>query len=324
MILVNTEKIKVLVTGGAGFIGSEFVYQLAQLSKYQITVIDSLTYSGSFKNLELASDPINFKMIDIRNSEDIHECFKKNKFDYVVNFAAESHVDKSIQEPNIFWQTNIIGTCNLLNSSLEFGVLKFFQISTDEVYGSIIDGEFSEESRLNPSSPYSASKAAAEFAVQAFSATYNLNFLIARCSNNYGPRQHTEKLIPTIIKSFLNGAKVPLYGDGSNIREWIFVTDTCSALTKILEFGKVNNVYNVSSNIFKTNLEVVNQIGEIMQVQKPFFELVKDRPGHDYRYAISSEKIRNELGWQPQTDFKKGIFKTIEWYLSNPERLQKW
>lgn len=321
---MNTEKIKVLITGGAGFIGSEFVYQLAQLAKYEITVIDSLTYSGSLENLKLVSNSINFKRIDIRNSQDIHECFKKNRFDFVVNFAAESHVDKSIQEPNIFWQTNIIGTCNLLNSSLEFGVFKFFQISTDEVYGSITEGEFSEESKLNPSSPYSASKAAAEFAVQAFSATYQLNYLIARCSNNYGPRQHTEKLIPTIIKSFVNGRKVPLYGDGSNIREWIFVSDTCSALTKILEFGKLNTIYNVSSNTFKTNLEVVKQIAKIMQVQKPFFELVKDRPGHDYRYAISSKKIGNELGWESQTDFEQGIFKTIEWYLSNPERMQTW
>lgn len=321
---MNTEKIKVLVTGGAGFIGSEFVHQLAQLAKYQITVIDSLTYSGSLKNLKSINKSINFKKIDIRNSRDIHECFKKNRFDFVVNFAAESHVDKSIQEPNIFWQTNIIGTCNLLNSSLEFGVLKFFQISTDEVYGSITEGEFSEESKLNPSSPYSASKAAAELAVQAFSATYKLNYLIARCSNNYGPRQHTEKFIPTIIKSFLNGRKVPLYGDGGNIREWIFVSDTCSALIKILEFGKANNVYNVSSKTFKTNLEVVNQIGKIMQAQKPFFELVQDRQGHDYRYAISSDRIRNELGWHSQTDFEVGIFKTIEWYLSNPERIQKW
>jgi len=321
---VNTEKIKVLVTGGAGFIGSEFVHQLVQLAKYQITVIDSLTYSGSLENLKSINKSINFKKIDIRNSRDIHECFKKNRFDFVVNFAAESHVDKSIQEPNIFWQTNIIGTCNLLNSSLEFGVLKFFQISTDEVYGSITEGEFSEESRLNPSSPYSASKAAAEFAVQAFSATYKLNYLIARCSNNYGPRQHTEKLIPTIIKSFLNGRKVPLYGNGGNIREWIFVSDTCSALIKILELGKANNVYNVSSNTLKTNLQVVDHIGEIMQVQKPFFELVQDRQGHDYRYAISSDRIRNELGWHSQTDFEVGIFKTIEWYLSNPERMQKW
>lgn len=321
---VKIEKTKVLITGGAGFIGSEFTHLLANMPEYQVTVVDSLTYSGSLENLKMIYNAIQFKKIDIRNDLEISELFSENKFNIVINFAAESHVDNSIREPNIFWQTNIIGTCNLLNSAIKFGVDKFFQVSTDEVYGSIIQGKFDEESKLNPSSPYSASKASAEYAVQAFSATYGLDYLIARCSNNYGPKQHPEKLIPTVINCFLNDRQVPLYGDGSNIREWIFVSDTCSALRKILEFGKPNTIYNVSSGIFKTNLEVVSKIGEIMQIPKPHFNLVNDRAGHDYRYAISNEKIKGELGWEPQVNFESGILKTIEWYLENSQRLQKW
>lgn len=321
---MGNENIKVLVTGGAGFIGSEFTHQISRIPNYEITVVDSLTYSGSLQNLDSIRNIINFKRIDIRNVDEVYKLFNQIKFDVVVNFAAESHVDNSIKEPNIFWQTNILGTCNLLNSALKFGVRKFFQISTDEVYGSIINGEYFEDSKLNPSSPYSASKAASELAVQAFAKTYNLNYLIARCSNNYGPRQHFEKLIPTIINCFLSGKKVPLYGDGSNVREWIFVSDTCSALCKILESGELNSIYNVSSNIFKTNLEIVNQIGEIMQIDKPLFELVEDRPGHDYRYAINSQRLRTDLEWRPIIDFQKGINKTVEWYLNNRERFQRW
>lgn len=314
----------VLVTGGAGFIGSEFVRHLLKVKEYRVYVIDSLRYAGSLLNLADVQSEIEFKQLDIRNRNELEELFIEHNFSIVINFAAETHVDNSITGPKIFFESNIIGTENLLELCLEHTIDIFFQISTDEVYGSVKDGFQIESNELNPSSPYAASKASADLVVRAFAHTYKLKTLIARCSNNYGPRQFPEKFIPTAIRHLLAGEKVPIYGNGSNVREWIYVTDTCEALIAILTHGIPGSIYNISSGNFKTNLEVFSDLCRIMRTREDQFQLVKDRAGHDYRYALDSSKIRGELSWQPHEDFLSGLEKTVNWYTKNQNRFLNW
>jgi len=316
--------LNVLVTGGAGFIGSEFVRHLLKVKEYRVYVIDSLRYAGSLLNLADVQSEIEFKQLDIRNRNELEELFIEHNFSIVINFAAETHVDNSITGPKIFFESNIIGTENLLELCLEHTIDIFFQISTDEVYGSVKDGFQIESNELNPSSPYAASKASADLVVRAFAHTYKLKTLIARCSNNYGPRQFPEKFIPTAIRHLLAGEKVPIYGNGSNVREWIYVTDTCEALIAILTHGIPGSIYNISSGNFKTNLEVFSDLCRIMRTREDQFQLVKDRAGHDYRYALDSSKIRGELSWQPHEDFLSGLEKTVNWYTKNQNRFLNW
>lgn len=316
--------LNVLVTGGAGFIGSEFVRHLLKVKEYRVYVIDSLRYAGSLLNLAEVQSEVVFKQLDIRNRNELDDLFTEHKFSIVINFAAETHVDNSITGPKIFFESNIIGTENLLELCLEHMIDIFFQISTDEVYGSIKEGFQIESNELNPSSPYAASKASADLVVRAFAHTYKLKTLIARCSNNYGPRQFTEKFIPTAIRHLLAGEKVPIYGNGSNVREWIYVTDTCEALIAILTHGIPGSIYNISSGNFKTNLEVFSDLCRIMRTREDQFQLVKDRAGHDFRYALDSSKIRGELSWQPHEDFLSGLKKTVNWYTKNQNRFLNW
>ncbi len=287
---------------------------------HTVTVLDALTYAGNIKSLDSVRNQINFLKIDIRDAEKLASVFLDDEFDFVVNFAAETHVDNSISSPKIFLETNILGTFNLLELARKHE-FKFLQVSTDEVYGSIRDGEFVESDKLDPSSPYSASKASAELLMQAYIKTYAIPALGVRCSNNYGHYQHFEKLIPAFIGRIINGSKVPVYGDGSNVREWIHVSDSVMGILKVLELGQVGQFYNISSGDFHSNLEVTRRIIEYFGGGDGSIEFVKDRPGHDFRYAISSSKIRSELGWEPKVDFAKGLSRTIKWYVDNPEYL---
>ena len=312
---------KVLVTGGAGFIGSEMVRQLADAS-HDIYVLDSLTYAGNFAAIKSFLNIDHFAEIDIRDSSAISKYFALNQFESVVNFAAETHVDNSIQNPEIFLETNLLGTFNLLEEARKYN-FRFLQISTDEVYGSIREGEFSEEDRLDPSSPYSASKAAAELLLQSYIKTYSVNALGVRCSNNYGHFQNAEKLIPTLIRRMMNGEKLPIYGTGKNIREWIHVSDSVQGILDVLTFGKIGEFYNISSSEFLENLDVARKVIQFFGGNDDCIEFVEDRLGHDFRYAIDSTKIRRELGWKPVVTFEKGLSETIKWYIENPEYLEE-
>jgi dTDP-glucose 4,6-dehydratase len=314
-------KMRVLITGGAGFIGSEMARQLVRTG-HQVTVIDALTYAGNLKSLESIRDHIDFFKIDIRDAQLLATPFENCKFDSVVNFAAETHVDNSITSPEIFLETNILGTFNLLELARQHQ-FRFLQVSTDEVYGSIREGEFAETDRLDPSSPYSASKASAELLMQAYIKTYSIQALGVRCSNNYGQFQHFEKLIPAFIRKIKNGDKVPVYGDGRNIREWIHVSDSVAGIIKVLESGRENEFYNISSGEFHNNLEVTRKILEYFGLGDNRIDFVKDRLGHDFRYALDSSKIRNELSWKCLVPFNQGLQSTIEWYLNNSEFLQR-
>jgi dTDP-glucose 4,6-dehydratase len=311
--------LNIVVTGGAGFIGSEMVRQLASTSN-RIVVIDSLTYAGNKKSLSSVMEKIQFEKIDIRDKEAVKNFFASSKVDSVVNFAAETHVDNSIAEPEIFLETNILGTFNLLEAAREHK-FRFLQVSTDEVYGSILQGEYCEDDKLDPSSPYSASKASAELLVQSYVKTYSVEALGVRCSNNYGFYQNREKLIPAFIERLFTGKKVPVYGTGNNVREWIHVSDSVAGITKVLDKGKVGEFYNISSQDFRTNLEVTRKIIDFLKKDESSIEYVEDRLGHDFRYAIDSSKIRDELGWFPLIDFESGLNQTIEWYLNNQEFL---
>ena len=308
------QKKKILITGGAGFIGSEFVRQMCDNGNYLITVVDSLTYAGNINNLSTVMESINFKKIDIRNSKDVDNLFKEENFEIVVNLAAESHVDNSIKQPAIFLETNIIGTQNLLDASVRSGRPLFVQISTDEVYGSISGDFASEVYPLKPSSPYSASKAGADLIVAAYGKTYDLSYNIIRSVNNYGPNQYPEKLIPFFINRILENQTVPIYGTGKNVREWIHVSDFSRAIIKILENDKRNEVYNVSTGTFKTNLEVTKFIIKTLNRSLDLITYVEDRPGHDFRYALNCEKIKYETKWKPNVPFEEGLTKTINWY----------
>lgn len=314
---------KVLITGAAGFIGSEFLDQLANNEGYEITVIDSLTYAGRLKNIEKLMQKIEFHCIDVRNRQELQELFQKSSFDKVIHFAAESHVDNSISNPSVFLETNIFGTQNLLELSTNFKVSEFLHISTDEVYGSLSEGFAKEDDIFNPASVYSASKAAAEHFVNAAKHTFGLNTKIVRCSNNYGPRQYPEKLIPSFISKLIDGKNVPIYGSGQNIREWLHVSDCASAIILVFEGKKTNQVYNISSGQFYTNLEVTKMILAEFGLGDERIDFIEDRKGHDFRYAIDHKKIVEEFGWKPKVDFFSGLSKTVEWYRANPWALVK-
>ena len=306
---------KILVTGGAGFIGSNFIrYMLGKYSEYQIINLDKLTYAGNLDNVADISDNPNYSFVegDIADRKLVDEL--SEKVDVIINFAAETHVDRSIDDPTPFLTTNVIGTQVLCESALKHKHKRYIQISTDEVYGDIEAGEFTEKSQLKPSSPYSASKAAGDMLVLADMRTYGLPAMISRCSNNYGHYQFPEKIVPFFIKKLMSGEKVPLYGDGSNVRDWLHVTDHCSAIDLILHNGKIGEVYNVGANNEHSNLEITKKILEILELPEDRIEFVTDRPGHDIRYAIDATKLRNELGWKPSIDFESGFRDTVLWY----------
>lgn len=315
---------KILVTGGAGFIGSNFInYMLNERKDITIVNLDKLTYAGNLQNLKSVEGNPNYTFIkgDIVNDELVSYIFQKYEISHVINFAAESHVDRSILGSEIFFRTNVLGTNVLLENAKRFGVEKFVQISTDEVYGSLgPEGLFEETTPLQPNSPYAASKAAADMMALAFHHTYNIPVVITRCSNNYGPYQFPEKLIPLMILNSLNDKKLPVYGDGLNVRDWIYVIDHNKAVELVLEKGKLGEVYNIGANTEKPNIEIVklilNQIGKT----EDLIEYVKDRPGHDRRYAINSSKIKNELSWQAEHSFEDAIKNTVNWFLEN----EKW
>ena len=312
---------KLLATGGAGFIGSEFVNQIVFESEIEVTVLDSLTYAGDLRNLETCKDLIDFVNIDIRNVADLDSLFERKQFTQVVHFAAESHVDNSISNPGIFAETNVLGTLNLLQVSKKYSIERFLHVSTDEVYGSVKEGFSTESSPLNPSSPYSASKAAAEHFVFSYLHTFDLPVLMVRCSNNYGPRQFPEKLIPHFISRLLKNESVPVYGDGKNVREWLHVSDCARGIALVLEKGKIGDIYNISSGIFRENLEVTRMLVNMLGKGPELISFVEDRMGHDFRYAIDSSKIRRELGWEPKVELEEGLNETVKWFTENAERL---
>lgn len=321
---------KILVTGGAGFIGSNFVYyELDNYPNDEVICLDKLTYAGNLETLEIAMKNPKFKFVkgDIADRAFVDELFASEKPDVVVNFAAESHVDRSIENPEIFLQTNVIGTSVLMDACRKYGNIRYHQVSTDEVYGDLPldrpDLFFTETTPLHTSSPYSASKASADLLVQAYYRTYKLPVTISRCSNNYGPYHFPEKLIPLMIANALNDKKLPVYGKGENVRDWLYVEDHCSAIDLIVRKGKIGEVYNIGGHNERTNLEVVKTIIKELGKSEDLIEFVTDRPGHDRRYAIDPTKIHNELGWLPATKFDDGIKKTIDWYLTHKSWWEK-
>jgi dTDP-glucose 4,6-dehydratase len=316
---------KVVVTGGCGFIGSNFIrYFIKKHPHYKILNIDKLTYAGNLENLKGLEKKKNYSFIktDICNALAMKKTFKKFHPDAVINFAAETHVDRSITSASPFIKTNFLGVGILLNLVLEFKIKKFLQISTDEVYGSVLRGSFKESSRLDPSSPYAASKAAADGLVMAYYKTHNLPVLITRSSNNYGPYQFPEKLIPLIITNALNNKKIPVYGDGKNVRDWLYTEDNCEAIDMVLHKGRIGEIYNIGSKNELTNIYVIKEILKYLNKKESLITYVKDRPGHDRKYSLSMNKIKKQLGWQPKTSFAKGIKKTIQWYQKNKKWLE--
>ena len=314
---------RLLVTGGCGFIGSNFIrYVLEHYQPEMITNVDALTYAGSLvSTADFSSefgDRYEFLHADIADSEAMEKILANHSYFAVVNFAAESHVDRSIASPENFIHTNIVGTSSLLDAARHHGVKRFVQISTDEVYGSLGEGgRFTEQSRLNPSSPYSASKAAADLLVLAAHKTFGQDVVVTRCSNNYGPYQFPEKLIPLMISQALADRALPLYGDGLNVRDWIHVEDHCAAVFDVLMQGRAGEIYNVGADSERRNLDLVRSILSHLGKSEDLIQFVPDRPGHDRRYAIDSTKLRTELGWKPLHDFEKGLTETIEWYRHN-------
>ena len=329
----------IIVTGGAGFIGSNFILDWIEEIDELVINIDLITYSGNINNLDKIkkSNNLNFIQGDIRNKNLLQKTFNKFKPRAIINFAAQSHVDRSIKSPEDFIHTNILGVFNLLESSKEYWnnlsknekeIFRFFQISTDEVYGDLRsdDSPFNEKSPYNPNSPYSASKASADHLVRAWNKTYGLPTLVSRCSNNYGPYQYPEKFIPLCIRNALSNLPIPIYGDGKQIRDWLYVKDHCSAIRKILEDGTPGETYDIGGRNEKTNIQIANKICEILDKIKPsdkyksYKELIThidDRPGHDRRYAIDCTKIENDLGWEYKENFESGIYKTVKWYVKN-------
>ncbi len=312
---------KLLVTGGAGFIGSCFVrYILNKYNDYKVINLDALTYAGNIENLNDVKNNPNYTFVhgNICDKKLTRELI--SQVDCVINFAAESHVDRSITGPEIFIETNVQGTLNLLQSAKEQGIERYLQVSTDEVYGTLgKTGYFYETTPISPNSPYSASKASADLLVRAYYETYKMPVLTTRCSNNYGPYQYPEKLIPFFISKLLRGEKVPVYGDGLNVRDWLYVYDHCSAIDTVLHKGRIGEVYNIGGHNEKTNIEITKLILSAMGKDETSIEYVNDRLGHDRRYAISNDKIQSELGWQPSLTFEKGIQITIDWYLKNQD-----
>ena len=336
-------KNKILITGGAGFIGSNFVKLIVKNSEDQIFVLDKLTYAGNLKNLEAVSNLPNYNFIkgDICDKELIESIFEEHQFNKVVHFAAESHVDNSITGPSTFIQTNIVGTFNLLHSAYclwmtgpnhlkkEFESARFLHISTDEVYGTLGEtGLFTENTAYAPNSPYSASKASSDFLVRSYFHTYGMPVVTTNCSNNYGAHQHKEKLIPTIIRKALSGQSIPIYGNGKNVRDWIYVIDHCKGIQLVLEKGRLGETYNIGGRNERENLYIAhticNLLDKLAPSETPYGEqinFVQDRAGHDFRYAIDADKIENELGWKAEENFESGILKTIDWYLKNKNQL---
>ncbi len=333
-----------LITGGAGFIGTNFIYYLFDKfssSDFTLVNIDKLTYAGNLENLRELSNKPNYHFVkgDIRNRELIEYIFDVFKPNFVINFAAESHVDRSIEDPKIFLETNVIGTQVLLDVARKYWLVnskwkervKFIQVSTDEVYGSLgPTGFFTEETPLNPHSPYSASKASADFIVKSYFDIFGMPVNITRCSNNYGPYQFPEKLLPLMINNALTHKALPIYGDGKQIRDWLYVEDHCRAIELVLEKGENGEIYNIGGHNEKENIYVVKKIIELLQkitndkkINEKLIKHVKDRPGHDRRYAIDATKINNNLGWKPLINFEEGIRKTIEWYLENREWMKR-
>lgn len=317
---------KVLVTGGAGFIGGNFVHHMVnKYPDYQIVNLDLLTYAGNLETLKPVEDKPNYKFVkgDIADEAFIMDLFEKEKFDVVVNFAAESHVDRSIEDPGIFVQTNVMGTRVLLDASRKFGVKRYHQVSTDEVYGDLPldrpDLFFTENTPIHTSSPYSASKASADLFVLAYHRTFGTPVTVSRCSNNYGPYHFPEKLIPLMIANALADKPLPVYGKGENVRDWLYVEDHCKAIDLIIHNGKVGEVYNVGGHNEMKNIDIVKLICKELGKPESLITYVTDRKGHDMRYAIDPTKIHNELGWLPETKFADGIKKTIQWYLDNKE-----
>lgn len=315
---------KVLVTGGCGFIGSNFLhYMVNKYPSYRFVCLDSLTYAGNYNNLKPILEKENFEFVkgDITDREFVFKLFEDKKFDWVINFAAESHVDNSIKNPEVFLKTNILGTQVLMDASRMFDIKRYHQVSTDEVYGDLPldrpDLLFTETTPIHTSSPYSASKASADLLVQSYIRTFKLPATISRCSNNYGPYQFPEKLIPVVISKALNDEPVPVYGKGENVRDWIHVHDHNVGVDLIMHEGKIGEVYNLGGHAEKTNIEVVKTILSSLGKSEELITYVTDRPGHDLRYAIDSEKIENELGWKREYEFDNGIRETIDWYVSN-------
>jgi len=329
---------RIFVTGGCGFIGSNFIINGIDNNNYKILNYDKLTYAANLENLEKFDKSTSYDFVrgDINDSTQIHKILNDFKPNYIVNFAAESHVDRSIDGPRDFIETNIIGTYELLQTALSYyntlsikekNKFKFLHVSTDEVYGSLGDsGYFTENSTYNPSSPYSASKASSDHLVNVWHHTYKLPTIITNCSNNYGPYQFPEKLIPLMIINCLKGSELPVYGNGKNIRDWLYVKDHCEALSMVLDKGKIGETYNIGGNEEKTNIEIVEMICELLDSKKPlsnnksykqFINFVKDRSGHDFRYAINASKIKNDLGWEPKNTFENGLNYTVDWYLNN-------
>jgi len=314
---------RLLVTGGCGFIGSNFIrYVLEHYQPEMITNVDALTYAGSLASTadfsEQFGDRYEFLRADIANSKSIDEVLTNHSYFAVVNFAAESHVDRSIASPENFIHTNIVGTSSLLDVARRHGVKRFVQISTDEVYGSLGEGNrFTEKSLLNPSSPYSASKAAADLLVLAAHKTFGQDVVVTRCSNNYGPYQFPEKLVPLMILQALGDQPLPVYGDGLNVRDWIHVEDHCAAVFDVLMEGRAGEIYNVGADNERRNLDLVRSILSHLGKSEDLIQFVPDRPGHDRRYAIDSTKLRTEISWKPLHDFEKGLAETIEWYRQN-------
>lgn len=317
---------KILITGGAGFIGSNFVqYMIGRYPDYHIINVDALTYAGNLDNLSLVQEHRNYRFVqaNITDRSALEPLFQE-EIDAVINFAAESHVDRSIAQPDIFVRTNVLGTQILLDLSREVGIRKFVQVSTDEVYGTLgADGLFKEETPLAPNSPYSASKAGADFLVRAYHETFGLPVNITRCSNNYGPYQFPEKLIPLMIMNALKDKPLPVYGDGLNVRDWLYVEDHCSAIDLVLHHGQVGEVYNIGGNNERSNLQVVKTILDELNKPESLITFVEDRLGHDRRYAINADKIRSELGWKPKYEYESGMKETICWYLNHLDWLER-
>lgn len=317
---------KIIVTGGAGFIGSNFIYyMLEKYPQYRIVCVDCLTYAGNLSTLNplMKNENFRFAKINITNREDIYKLFEDEQPDIVVNFAAESHVDRSIKTPEVFLDTNIKGTAVLMDACRKYGIVRYHQVSTDEVYGDLPldrpDLFFTEKTPIHTSSPYSASKAAADLLVLSYHRTYGLPVTISRCSNNYGPYHFPEKLIPLMIANALNDKPLPVYGTGENVRDWLYVEDHCRAIDLIIHEGRTGEVYNVGGHNEMANIDIVKTICRELGKPESLITYVEDRRGHDMRYAIDPTKIHTELGWLPETKFEEGIKKTIAWYLENRE-----
>ena len=319
---MRSKLFRILVTGGAGFIGSEFVRQ-AVAAGFKVAVVDALTYAGDVERLKEAKAKFDFIKADVTDGKKMAAVFKKFKPSAVVHFAAETHVDRSIQNAVDSLRTNVMGTQTMIELARTFGTERFVHISTDEVYGEIETGHFYETTPLNPSSPYSAAKAAADFLIKSYARTYQFPAIIVRPSNNYGPWQYPEKFVPVVIYKALNDQKIPVYGNGLNVREWLYVSDCASAILAVLKKGKTGETYNIGSGQERTNILVVETLLDILKKPKSLIEFVKDRPGHDLRYALNSDKIRRELKWMPVVQFNDGMKKTVEHYQKNRKWLER-